>query len=260
MAELVRFPKRDEIVLARVTKVLNYGVFLDLVEYPGVQGFVHISQVASSWVKNIRSVVKENEMRAAQVTHFDVEKKQVDLSFNRVSDAIQKQRIEAYKNAQKNHRLMEMLSKEQKKPFSEVEKLVVQPLMEYYGSLQDAFADIAKDGAKAAVGVSKEWVVPLTDLVQKNIVVPKKIIRGTLSLSTLAPNGVELIRQALLKAKSSAKGADLELFYEGSGKYAVKITSDDFKTAEKVLKAVTETAIDSLKSAGGTAGFERAAA
>jgi len=254
-----RFPKRDEVVLGKVSKVLNYGVFLDLLQYPGVQGFVHISQIASSWVKNIRSVVKENETRAGYVLHFDVEKGQVDLSFNRVSENLEKQLIEGYQNAQKNKRLMELLAKEQKSSIEIVQKEVVQPLMEQYGTLQDAFLEIAAKGESAATGVSKPWVKPLTDWIQRNVKIPKKSLRGELTLSSLAPNGVELIRNALIKARESAKGAPMELYYEGSGKYALRVTGDDYKTLEKLLKQVSDKAIELLKAGGGTGSFEKTA-
>jgi polyribonucleotide nucleotidyltransferase len=47
-----QWPQVGEIVVVNVDKVLDYGVFCSLLEYPGATGFVHISQVASSWIKN----------------------------------------------------------------------------------------------------------------------------------------------------------------------------------------------------------------
>jgi len=70
------FPEVGEIVIGKIVKVLDYGVFMDLIEYEGLQGFVHISNVSSSWIKNIRNFVKEGQIRAGKVTNIDQSKNQ----------------------------------------------------------------------------------------------------------------------------------------------------------------------------------------
>ncbi|RLG70219.1 MAG: translation initiation factor IF-2 subunit alpha, partial [Candidatus Iainarchaeum archaeon] len=80
----MEYPEIGEIVVVKVKKILSYGVFVELLEYDGLTGFVHISEVASSWVKNIRNFVKENQIRAAKVLKVIPEKEQVDLSFEKV--------------------------------------------------------------------------------------------------------------------------------------------------------------------------------
>ena len=92
---MVDFPEQGEIVIGRISKVLGYGVFLDLLDYEGLQGFVHISNVSSSWVKNIRNFVKEGQIRAGKVVSVDSSKNQVDVSFTKVSANIQRAKIEA---------------------------------------------------------------------------------------------------------------------------------------------------------------------
>ena len=80
-----KLPVIGEIVVVKVLRVLDYGAFVELLEYGNAKGFVHVSQIASRWVKNIRNFVKENQVRAAQVLSIDQSKGQIDLSLTKVS-------------------------------------------------------------------------------------------------------------------------------------------------------------------------------
>ncbi len=42
--------------MATVKEVFDQGAYLTLDEYEGKEGMVHISEIASGWVKNIRSM------------------------------------------------------------------------------------------------------------------------------------------------------------------------------------------------------------
>src|SRR3989344_179030 len=101
-----KLPERNEIVVCKISKVLNYGVFVELIEFEKLQAFVHISQVASGWIKNIRNFVREGEIRAAQITGINMEKNQVDASFIKVGLGEQKARINAWKNLKRNQKLL----------------------------------------------------------------------------------------------------------------------------------------------------------
>ncbi|MEM4326555.1 MAG: S1 RNA-binding domain-containing protein [Candidatus Diapherotrites archaeon] len=94
---MTELPEQGEIVIGKITKVLDYGVFLELLEYEGVQGFVHISNVSSSWIKNIRNFVKEGQIRAGKVIAIDEKKNQIDISFTKVPPNAQREKIEEYR-------------------------------------------------------------------------------------------------------------------------------------------------------------------
>jgi len=55
------YPNEGEFVICTVIKVQNYGAFVSLDEYPNREGFVHIAEVASGWVKRIRNHIKEKQ-------------------------------------------------------------------------------------------------------------------------------------------------------------------------------------------------------
>jgi len=233
-------PSVGEIVVCRVTKVLNYGAFVELVEYDNMKGFIHISQIATSWIKNIRNHVKEGQIRAAKVQSFRPEKDQIDLSLTKVSNKAQRRRIEEWKQLKRSKKLLELLAKKEKKDFDDAWDAVAKPLLDEFDSLHQAFQRIALKGEEAA----------------KSVDLPVKTVKGKLELHSQAPNGVELIKQALLEGVESTGKDTVEIFYVKGGKYEVRATANDFKIAEKRLGNVVDAIAEAMKKKGGEAKFE----
>jgi len=253
---MVDFPEQGEIVIGKITKVLNYGVFMDLIEYEGLQGFVHISNVSSSWVKNIRNFVKEGQVRAGKVTNVDAEKKQVDVSLTKVSSNLQRAKIEEYKQAKRTHKLMELFAKTIKTDFDSVWETIAEPLLEKQDSLYDAFQEILLQGDSVLPEMPKPWVVHFKEMLEKNFELPEKTVKGKISISVPGADGVEFIKKALLAGQKKG-GKKVEIIYEGSGKYLIKAPSTDYKSAEKLLKTVSDEISSLIKSANGKFEFEK---
>ncbi|HLC38490.1 MAG TPA: S1 RNA-binding domain-containing protein, partial [Candidatus Norongarragalinales archaeon] len=71
------FPQLEEFVVAKVKKLLPFGAIIELEEYGGLEGFVHISEVSSGWIRNIREHLKEGQVVVAKVIALDIQKRQV---------------------------------------------------------------------------------------------------------------------------------------------------------------------------------------
>jgi translation initiation factor 2 subunit 1 len=248
------FPERGEIVICKVKRILDYGVFVDLLEFKDIPGFIHISNVATSWVKNIRNVVKENQVKAGKVIFVDLEKKQVDIAFNKISESQGKAAINAFKSAKRSQKLVEVLAREQKKPFEQAWKEVAEPLIQEHESLFNAFNEIKSKGEKALEKIPVAWHKPLLELIEKNIQLPVRLLKGSFSVQCTLPDGVEIIKHALSSA-SSKKG--VELAYGGAGTYFLRVSSTSFKSAEKMLEQISNGVLQELKEKGCKAEFKR---
>jgi len=224
-------PNRDDFAVVKVTQILDYGAFVELLEFKNIRGFVHISNVASSWVKNIRNHVKMNQVRVAKVLNVDIDKGQIDLSFAGVNPMRERQVLTQYKQINREEKLIEILSKETKKPFDEVWAAVADPLTQEHGSLYEAFEKIALGYVPSDV-LAKEWVAPVKDLVLKNIIVSKKEIAGILKLSTTTSSGLESIKEVLGECESVK---NCVVSYAGGGTYNVSCSGLTFKDADKAL-------------------------
>jgi len=253
-----KFPEINEIVVCKIRKVMNFGVMVELEEYPGVEGFVHISQVATSWIKNIRNFVKEGQIRAGKVMGRGKVEGQVEISLARVSAEQQRQKIESVRQEKRSAKLLEQFAKQSGVSLSDVHAKISAPLESEYGSLFDALHEIAIGGEEAASSVDASVRKKFVELVEKSIEIPKKTVSGYFVLRSMDSDGVSVVKGALAKGLSaSPKEVQTELLYSGGGKYAVKVTSYDFKVSEQGLKSVSSAIESEMKSKKGAFEFKR---
>lgn len=76
-------PNVGEIVEGKITGITKFGVFVDITD--GVTGMVHISEVARTYVNEIRDFVKEGDTVKVKVLSISEEGK-ISLSIKRAQD------------------------------------------------------------------------------------------------------------------------------------------------------------------------------
>ncbi|MFH1752520.1 MAG: S1 RNA-binding domain-containing protein [archaeon] len=252
-------PEVGEIVIVKIKKVLDYGVIAELLEFDGLQGFIHISQVSSSWVKNIRNFVKENQTRAASVSSVDRHKDMVDLSLVKVNENAQRRKINSWKQEKRCQRLLEVLGKELKLSNEEVWQEISEPLLKDFESLYDAFQNILREKPSEIEGVKQSYFEPLIEIISKNFVLPEKVIKASLKIQCFAGNGVEVIKDSLLSGLklSQTNNCELKVGYFGSAKYSLNLSCPDYKTGEKALKTFSDYVEKNLNKNSGTFELKR---
>src|ERR671924_1968052 len=76
--------EQGDVVEGRVTKVVTFGAFVEVV--PGVEGLVHISELATHHVENPREIVQQGETVRAKIIEMDAERRRLSLSLKRVGE------------------------------------------------------------------------------------------------------------------------------------------------------------------------------
>ena len=74
--------KNGEIVKGKITRLVNFGAFVEL--RPGVEGLVHISQIADYHVKHPSEVLQEGEEVDVKILELKPEAKRISLSIKEV--------------------------------------------------------------------------------------------------------------------------------------------------------------------------------
>jgi small subunit ribosomal protein S1 len=74
--------KEGDVVEGRVTKVVTFGAFVEIL--PGVEGLVHISELAQHHVENPREVVAQGDLVPVLILEVDAERRRLSLSLKRV--------------------------------------------------------------------------------------------------------------------------------------------------------------------------------
>ena len=67
-----------DVASVRIVKLMNFGAFAEVV--PGVDGLIHISQIADRRIEKPEDVLSEGQTVEAKVTAIDEEKKKISLS------------------------------------------------------------------------------------------------------------------------------------------------------------------------------------
>ena len=232
------YPEEGEFVVGTVNKVQSYGAFVTLDEYQSREGFIHIAEIASGWVKRIRNHIKEKQKVVCKVMHVDPGKGHVDLSLKRVNDHQKRAKIKEWKNGQKAHRLMEMLAEELQMPVETCYTEFGTDLVKKYGSLYEAFEETAYDpDTLEEEGFMGSWIDSFKKIAEDNIAIQFVDIKGYLDIRSFSEQGIQYIREALTSAEESEyDDVTIEVFYVGAPHYSITVQAPDYKIAEEELK------------------------
>src|SRR5881392_710153 len=74
--------KEGDVVEGKVTKVVTFGAFVEIL--PGVEGLIHISELAEHHVENPREVVQQGEPVNVKIIEIDPDRRRLSLSLRRV--------------------------------------------------------------------------------------------------------------------------------------------------------------------------------
>jgi small subunit ribosomal protein S1 len=75
-----------DVLEGQVTKVVSFGAFVEILD--GVEGLVHISELAQHHVENPREVVNQGDTVKVKILEIDSERRRLSLSVKRVEDQI----------------------------------------------------------------------------------------------------------------------------------------------------------------------------
>jgi len=259
-AKKAEWPEPGDLVIASVQRITDYGAYVTLGEY-GKEGLLHVSEVSSGWVRNIRDFVREGQKTVLKVLRVDTEKGHVDLSLRRVSRHERREKLLASKMEKKAESLMRSASEKLRIPVEELVTKTGAAIEEKFGGIYEGFERAAREGPDPLIeaGLPKDIAVVLAEVAKDKIRPPMVKIKGLLELRCMKPNGVIYIREALSSAQKIEKPNDakIRLYAVAAPKYAVEVLAEDYKEAEKILQRAAETAIKTITNAGGTGAFQR---
>ena len=76
--------EQGDVVTGKITKVVTFGAFAEIVS--GVEGLIHISELAEHHVENPREVVQQGEEVKVKIIEIDPERRRLSLSLRRVEE------------------------------------------------------------------------------------------------------------------------------------------------------------------------------
>ena len=251
---LVQYPEVGDLVVASVTRVVDYGAYVKLDEYDGVEGLIHISEIASTYVKNIRVHVREGQKLVLKVLRVNPQRNQVDLSLRRVTGREKSDKMLEWKKVKKADSIIKGAAERLKIGNEDVEKIRT-IIYEKFDNPFDAFEASVDDGEETftKLGISEEWAKGLTEVARSKIRLEKAKVTGTIELTCTKTDGVEAIKQALHGAKKvkKSRGTTIKVYTLGSPKYRFEVRSKEITDAQSTLNLALQEALNEIKGLGG---------
>ncbi len=253
------WPEEDELVVCSVKKVTDFGAFVELDEYGHKEGLIHISEVASGWVKYIRDHVREGQKIVCKVLYVDESKHHIDLSLKDVNEHQRREKIQEWKNEQKAEKWIQYVASTTKKSPEDLNKLI-KLLYEKFGSVYSVFEKSRTSGVSVLtnIGVDKQFAEAVKKVAEENLKKPQVEIAGYIDLTCPLPDGIDHIKKAL-DAAGKVNGDDItiDITYTGAPRYRLHVIAPDYKKAENFLKKSAQSAIDIIEKVDGTGEFHR---
>ena len=233
-------PDPGEVVVCTVREITSHGIYVNLDQYDGTNGFLHVSEISTGWVRNIDRVAKVSQKLILKVIRINKARREIDLSLRQVTNEERRAKVIEWKREERALTIMDAVKK----------KLVIDDLREKelrlklegeFGTLYSALETAARKGEKGLVpiGLSEKEAKAIAEIASEKIIPPRYEVGALVEVSSRSPEGIEQVKKTLLAA-SSAPSAEVHITYAGAPRYRVRITADDYKQAEKALDSVIE--------------------
>jgi translation initiation factor 2 subunit 1 len=253
------WPETGDLVMATVENVTDFGAYVKLDEFKK-RGLLHVSEISSSWIRNIRDFVREGQKLVLKVLRVDQEKGHVDLSLRRVTKREKIEKTMAWKKERKAEALMRDVSEKTGLSLEEIYEKAGTPMENEFG-LYEGFERAVKDGYESLVkiGIPEEIAKAILEVGTERIHVPMVKVKGTVELRCAKPNGVKIIKDSFTNAKKTEKlgNSKIRFYVIAAPKYSVEVLAEDYKRAEEAFQRVAQNVVSSVTKAGGQGSFKR---
>jgi translation initiation factor 2 subunit 1 len=253
------WPEVGDLVIATIETVTDYGAYAKLDEY-NKRGLLHVSEISSSWIRNIRDFVREGQKMVLKVLRVDTEKGHIDLSLRRVTKREKIEKILSWKKERKAEALLREVAEKVGLSDEEVYEKAGVLVEEKYG-LYEGFEKVVKEDTEVLtkIGVPESLAKAFAEVAEERIHVKMVKVKGTLEIRCMKPNGVKIIKDSFLDAKKAekTKDADVRFYVVAAPKYSVEVLAENYKRAEEVLQKVAQSVVSNVVKAGGQGTFRR---
>ena len=255
--EIQRLPEEGEIIIATVTQVTGHGAYVTLDEFNNMTGFLHISEIATGWIRNVERYIRPKQKAVLKVTRVNKVRGEVDTSLKQVSGEERKSKLIEVKKNDKAATFLDFI-KSKLKLTDDTVKEIEGVLLQKYDYVYDAFEAVSRKGLDAIqnINLSPE-IKNAIEEASKRIPIPIVEISGIMEITLKKPNGIEIIKSTLANAEGSKGSADSTITYIGAPRYRVAVTAENFKVAEKFMNNTVEKLRANIEKQHGTFNFVR---
>ena len=257
ISETKKLPDLGEIVIVTVKEVTGHGAYVTLDEYDNLTAFLHISEIATGWIRNIERYVKAKQKTVLKVIRVNPTRSEVDLSLKQVTGEEKKAKVMEVKKDEKGANFMDVIKTNLGYDQSSI-KEIEEKISQKYDFIYDAFEAVAIKGPEVLSTLDlKPEVIEAIELESKKIQIPHIEVRAVLDITVRKGDGIDTIKNILGSVDGTKNNSKIDITYIGAPKYRITVTAENFKIAEKALNHAIEKIKTNIEKNSGTFKFTR---
>ncbi|HEX6282774.1 MAG TPA: translation initiation factor IF-2 subunit alpha [Nitrososphaera sp.] len=255
--EIQRLPEEGEIIIATVRQMIGHGIYVTLDEYNNITGFLHISEIATGWIRNIERYVRPKQKAVLKVIRVNKVRGEVDTSLKQVSGEERKSKLIEVKKSDKAATFLDFIKSKLKLKDQQVQE-IEDRVLQKYDYVYDAFEAVSRKGLDTIqnIDLSPE-IKNAIEEASKRIPIPLVEISGIIEITSKKADGIEIIKNMLANAEGNKGSASSAITYIGAPRYRIVVTAENFKVAEKFMNNTIEKTRASIEKQHGTFNFVR---
>jgi translation initiation factor 2 subunit 1 len=233
-------PESGEVVICTVREITSHGIYVNLDQYDGINGFLHVSEISTGWVRNIERVAKVSQKLVLKVIRANRVRREIDLSLRQVTNEERRAKVIEWKREERAISIMGVVKNKLGLDEAQAGSLK-EKLEDQFGTLYEAFETAARKGERGLgpLVLPEKTAKVIAETAAEKIVPPSYEVGALVEVSSRSPDGIEQVKKTLMAAASSPP-AEVHITYAGAPRYRVRVTADDYKQAEKALDGVLE--------------------
>jgi len=225
-------PVPRELVIGIVVDIQDHGIYLHLPEY-NKTAYVPLRELGRGIVRSPRQHYTINQMVVARVYKTAKGGLYINASLRRLSQKEAQSKLLYWRKLNRSAHLAKLIANELNMELHDVIQNIFKPLVDYYETPFDALEDSLIKGKHILeeCGVPEEYIDILYKIAKENILIRKQRMKFTVEIGTLAPDGINRIKEALMAVLNEFK--DIEVRYESAPRYSVWVEGFERSTIRR---------------------------
>ena len=241
------FPSVGELVIGTCSKLTPHGAYFEIFDYEKLgqeAGFVHISELSRTWVRNIRSHIREGQRAVAKILRVDAARGEIDMSIRRVSEPQRRSKLTEFKQENRARGIVSVACEKVEGSLEGVEEAIITK----FGSIYEGLIQAREKGETLLTEIGVPGVVAkeIYQLAVKELQPPTVRLTGLVNITCYEPEGVIILKnffKAFNKSfKKRYKGSELNIQVISPPDYRFVVESGDWRTAEGIWKDIQKEA------------------
>ncbi len=227
-------PELQELTIGRVSRIEDHGIYVTLEEY-NKEAYIPLKELSTRFIKHPRELVKLNQKVVVKI--YRMRGIAINASMKRVLPGERQKKLQEWRKLRKSMIMLQQMADQLGISIEEAIKKIGKPIIEYYETPYDGFEAAVRWGENVLeeVGVPREWVPKIYDIIKNNIKLKEVVLKRHLVISTLAPDAIMRIKKALSEGQKLAPDK-IEVKYISSPRYLVRVKGFDWKEATKLFE------------------------